>query len=436
MAAARVLEERKQELSHEQLVNDLVVVGSKIVSRIADGLRPDEVLTLLDDAEKFLSDFSGKAKKKKGEPSLTNSQKWTVQVESDKIVAAVGGLAGHELTKRVAWALQLCEEARLNAGYVASCTEDQEGAAMRGLVKLPELKARLIGEDLIGHTFWKATSGPAAVVAKCQTHQQMSGFMYRVLAFTLVRMPAYEKLRLELPSDGLRPDWEGLCKWLMVELPVEMLPLWSAHWAAPMKEANDEALITASERIKALFAECVAGRLVGIDSVTVENILASLPENDPIAQFLRKFFAAVIAYAAALASGSLATAVQVFSAKTKLGQAMQAWPQASGNQLHELCGLADPELKMWAADALAKVTRNHCGLLSDRHKELASTVAKAAKLIDPVPTDDEGKFRAKMRKEGNAIGTAQSQIREALARMKKADPGIDDEQAAAEAVAR
>ena len=288
VAAARVLEERKQELSHEQLVNDMVVAGSKIVSRIADGLRPDEVLTLLDGAEKFLSDFNGKAKKKKGEPSLTNSQKWTVQVESDKIVAAVGGLAGHELTKRVAWALQLCEEARLNGGYAATCTEDQEGAPMRGLVKLPELKARLIGEDLIGHTFWKATSGPDAVLAKCQTHQQMSGFMYRVLAFTLVRMPAYEKLRLELPSDGLWPDWEGLCKWLMVELPVEMLPLWNAHWAAPMKEASDEALTTASERIKALFAECVAGRLVGIDSVTVENILAPLPENDPITQFLRK----------------------------------------------------------------------------------------------------------------------------------------------------
>ena len=62
-------------------------------------------------------------------------------------------------------------------------------------------------------------------------------------------------------------------------------------------------------------------------------------------------------------------------------------------------------------------------------------VAKAAKLIDRVPTDDEDKFRAKMRKEGNAIGTAPSQIREALARVKKADPGIDDEQAAAEAAA-
>ncbi len=62
-------------------------------------------------------------------------------------------------------------------------------------------------------------------------------------------------------------------------------------------------------------------------------------------------------------------------------------------------------------------------------------VAKAAKLIDRVPTDDEDKFREKMRTCGNAIGTAQSHIREALARTKKADPGIDDEQAATEAVA-
>ena len=114
--------------------------------------------------------------------------------------------------------------------------------------------------------------------------------MYRVLAFTLVRMPAHEKLWLELPSDGLWPDWEGLRKWLMVELPAEMLAQRDAQWAGPMQEANNAALTEASERIKALFAECVAGRPVGIDSVTVENILAPLPENDPITQFLRTFF--------------------------------------------------------------------------------------------------------------------------------------------------
>ena len=38
----------------------VVVGGAKIVSRIADGLRPDEVLTLLDDVGKFLSDVGGK----------------------------------------------------------------------------------------------------------------------------------------------------------------------------------------------------------------------------------------------------------------------------------------------------------------------------------------------------------------------------------------
>ncbi len=438
MAAARVLEDRKQELLHEQLVNDMVVAGAKIVSRIADGLRPDEVLTLLDDAEKLLSDVrgkAGKARKKKGEPSLTDAQKYTLQVESDKVVVAVSRLAGQELSKRVAWAMQLCEEARLNGGYVASCTGNQEGAPMHGLVKLTELKARLFGEDLIGHAVWKATSGPDAGLANCQRHQQMSVFMYRMLAFALARMPAYENLQLELPSDGLWPDWEGLRKWLMVDLPAEMLAQWDAQWAGPMQQANDEAVTKASERIKALFAECVAGRPVGIDSGTVEKILAPFPENDPITQFLQNFFAAVIAYAAALASGSLATATQLFSAKTKLGQAMQAWPQAPGSQLHELCGLADPELKKWAADALAKVRRNHWGSLSDRHKELESMVAKAAKLIDRVPTDDEDKFREKMRTCGNAIGTAQSHIRYALACVKKADPGIDDEQAATEAVA-
>ena len=53
-------------------------------------------------------------------------------------------------------------------------------------------------------------------------------------------------------------------------------------------------------------------------------------------------------------------------------------------------------------------------------------------MLDRVPTDDEDKFREKTRKDGNDIGTAQSQIREALARMNTADPGIDDAQAAAE----
>ena len=102
---------------------------------------------------------------------MANAQKYTLQVESDKAVVAVSRLAGQELTKSVAWAMQLCEEARLNGGYVASCTENPEGAPMRGLVKLPELKARLIGEDLIGHTVWKATSGLDAGLANSQTHQ-------------------------------------------------------------------------------------------------------------------------------------------------------------------------------------------------------------------------------------------------------------------------
>ena len=114
MAAARVSEERQQELSHEQLVNHMVVVGAEIVSRVADGLRPDEVLTLLDDAEKFLSDVSGKTKKK-GEPSLTNAQQYTLQVESDcrSYGDQVGWSGAHQECGR---AMQLCEEARLNGG--------------------------------------------------------------------------------------------------------------------------------------------------------------------------------------------------------------------------------------------------------------------------------------------------------------------------------
>ena len=83
----------------------------------------------------------------------------------------------------------------------------------------------------------------------------MGLFMYRVLAFTLVRMPAYEKLWLEFPSDGLWPDWEGLRKWLMVELPAEMLAQWDAHWAAPMEESKATGVTRACGRIEALFAE-------------------------------------------------------------------------------------------------------------------------------------------------------------------------------------
>ena len=103
---------------------------------------------------------------------------------------------------------------------------------MRGLVELPELKARLIGEDLIGTPFGKP---PLALTPGWPTARH-------VLAFTLVRMPAYEKFRLEPPSDGLWPDWEDLRKWLMVELPAELPAQWDAHWAGPTQEANNEAL--------------------------------------------------------------------------------------------------------------------------------------------------------------------------------------------------
>ena len=62
-------------------------------------------------------------------------------------------------------------------------------------------------------------------------------------------------------------------------------------------------------------------------------------------------------------------------------------------------------------------------------------VAKAGKLLERVPHGDEGKLREKMRKDGNAIASTQSQITEVLARMKTADPRIEEEHPASVAEA-
>ena len=93
----------------------------------------------------------------------------------------------------------------------------------------------------------------------------------------------------------------------------------------------------------------------------------------------------------------------------------------------ELCGLADPELRKWTSEALAKLVQYHARTLAGGHKELDALVAKASKLLDRVPRDGEGKFREKMRKDGSAIASAQAEIAEMLAHMKKAEPHIDEE---------
>ena len=181
-----MLKERQLELLHVQLVNDLEVAAAEIVSRVGAGpIGIGPARTCLGDAETFLAEAGA---------SLTKARKLVVQ----------------ELKHNVAWAMQLCEEARNNGGYVASDTTKEDGTPMRALVKLPELQAHLDCEHLLEHSIWKSTSVPPAELAQWQTHRKMSGFMYRVLAFNLVSMPAYENIGLELPSDGLWPDWESL----------------------------------------------------------------------------------------------------------------------------------------------------------------------------------------------------------------------------------
>ena len=102
----------------------------------------------------------------------------------------------------------------------------------------------------------------------------MRALVYRVLACTLLRMPAYTNLALEPPYVGLWPDWEGVCAWLEVQLPAEVLAQWDAHWATPVKDAMSGERTAVRGRIKALLAECIAGRPAHIDSVTVTNSLA------------------------------------------------------------------------------------------------------------------------------------------------------------------
>ena len=222
---------------------------------------------------------------------------------------------------------------------------------------------------------------------------------------------------------------------MKLQLPADVLAQWDAQWATPMKEAKKKDVAKACGRVKALFAECIAGRPASIDNMTVQNSLVPFPENDPVTRFLRMFFDAVVAHTTALGAGSLASAVQISTAKTKLGQVIEAWPQSANNQLHELCGLADPEVRKWTTNALAKIATYHARAVSGGHKELDALVAKAAKLVDRVPPGDEGKFREKMRKESAAIAAAQCQIAELLARMKRSDPNVDEEHPASVAEA-
>ena len=79
---------------------------------------------------------------------------------------------------------------------------------------------------------------PPAEWAQWQTHRKMSGFMCRVLAFTLVNMPAYADLKLEVPSDGLWPDLDCLQEWSKSQLPDGLFVPWNAHWVAPVREAQ------------------------------------------------------------------------------------------------------------------------------------------------------------------------------------------------------
>ena len=74
-----------------------------------------------------------------------------------------------------------------------------------------------------------------------------------------------------------------------------------------------------------------------------------------MARFLDMFFDDVIAYTSALGSGSLASVVQLATAKKQLHQVMEAWPKTAFDQLHELCGLADTNLQNWTTDAMAKM---------------------------------------------------------------------------------
>ena len=75
---------------------------------------------------------------------------------------------------------------------------------------------------------------------------------------------------------------------------------------------------------------------------------------------------------------------------------------------------------------MPKMTSSDARILAGAHKELDTLVAKGAKLLAKVPCDDEGKFREKMRREGNAIAATQGQISQVLARIKSSDPRIDE----------
>ena len=84
---------------------------------------------------------------------------------------------------------------------------------------------------------------------------------------------------------------------------------------------------------------------------------------------------------------------------------------------------------------MAKLAEYHDRALSGGHKELDALVAKTVKLLERVPTGDEGKSRGRMRKDGTAIAKAQSEIAEVLARMQTSYPSIDEEHPASVAEA-
>ena len=103
-----------------------------------------------------------------------------------------------------------------------------------------------------------------------------------------------------------------------------MLAQWDAHWATPVQEAMNQAVTAVRRRIKALLAECIVGWPASIDCVAVQKSLACLPENHPVARVNDMFFGVIIVHTSALGSGSLASVVQIATAKNKLHHVMEA----------------------------------------------------------------------------------------------------------------
>ena len=172
----------------------------------------------------------------------------------------------------------------------------------------------------------------------------------------------------------------------------------------PVKEAMHKEVTAVCGRVKALLAECIAGRPASIDRVTVKNSLAQLPEDDPVTRFLDKFFDVVIAHTSALGSGGLASAVQIATAKTSFTMSRRP-----GRKRPLAIGMSFVALQIPTCRSGPQMhwQRLHNIMLvpfSGGHKELDALVAKAVKLLELMPNKgDEGKFRCQMWKDGSAI---------------------------------